>query len=174
AVMGSNFASPRPVVPYARISDDGEDDAHGGRNQHRTNRRPAERLGWQAVKESTDNDISASKANTYREGFHEIVAGLPSGTLADGTHFEGVVVLNDDRLARRAADYESFVEALTESPGRVFADEHGEKDLYSETVEGMGLVGVVRSEEHTSELQSRENIVCRLLLVIQQINRLVS
>src|SRR5690606_39694387 len=25
-------------------------------------------------------------------------------------------------------------------------------------------VGVVRSEEHTSELQSRENLVCRLLL----------
>src|SRR5690606_40096041 len=26
------------------------------------------------------------------------------------------------------------------------------------------LAGVVRSEEHTSELQSRENLVCRLLL----------
>src|SRR5690606_42030974 len=26
------------------------------------------------------------------------------------------------------------------------------------------LVGCVRSEEHTSELQSRENLVCRLLL----------
>src|SRR5690606_40004720 len=26
------------------------------------------------------------------------------------------------------------------------------------------LVGFIRSEEHTSELQSRENIVCRLLL----------
>src|SRR5690606_41598861 len=26
------------------------------------------------------------------------------------------------------------------------------------------IVGTVRSEEHTSELQSRENIVCRLLL----------
>src|SRR5690606_39664294 len=26
------------------------------------------------------------------------------------------------------------------------------------------VIGVVRSEEHTSELQSRENLVCRLLL----------
>src|SRR5690606_40642238 len=26
------------------------------------------------------------------------------------------------------------------------------------------LVGLLRSEEHTSELQSRENLVCRLLL----------
>src|SRR5690606_41324691 len=31
---------------------------------------------------------------------------------------------------------------------------HGEK----------GVIGVDRSEEHTSELQSRENLVCRLLL----------
>src|SRR5690606_37718031 len=28
----------------------------------------------------------------------------------------------------------------------------------------IGSVGAVRSEEHTSELQSRENLVCRLLL----------
>src|SRR5207302_10517071 len=31
------------------------------------------------------------------------------------------------------------------------------------TVEGSGIA-VARSEEHTSELQSRENLVCRLLL----------
>src|SRR5690606_41104920 len=29
---------------------------------------------------------------------------------------------------------------------------------------GFGLIGRKRSEEHTSELQSRENLVCRLLL----------
>src|SRR5690606_40955788 len=28
----------------------------------------------------------------------------------------------------------------------------------------MGATGALRSEEHTSELQSRENLVCRLLL----------
>lgn len=153
--MGSSSDNLRSVVSYARISDDTEDDAHGVRNQHRTNRRTAERLGWQVVKEITDNDISASKANTAREGFQEIVAALPSGKLADGTHFEGVVVLNDDRLARRAADYESFVEALTETPGRLFADEHGEKDLYSETVEGMGLVGVVFSKIEARKTRRR-------------------
>src|SRR3712207_9131087 len=31
-------------------------------------------------------------------------------------------------------------------------------------LEGGGVVGVVRSEEHTSELQSRQYLVCRLLL----------
>src|SRR3712207_8781975 len=30
--------------------------------------------------------------------------------------------------------------------------------------EGVGAVGLVRSEEHTSELQSRQYLVCRLLL----------
>src|SRR5690606_41580257 len=29
---------------------------------------------------------------------------------------------------------------------------------------GLRRMGVIRSEEHTSELQSRENLVCRLLL----------
>src|SRR5690606_40679608 len=29
---------------------------------------------------------------------------------------------------------------------------------------GLGCIGAGRSEEHTSELQSRENLVCRLLL----------
>src|SRR5436309_3654217 len=29
---------------------------------------------------------------------------------------------------------------------------------------GLGVVGQRRSEEHTSEFQSRENLVCRLLL----------
>src|SRR5690606_2404156 len=34
--------------------------------------------------------------------------------------------------------------------------------LWAAVVTVMGLVGLSRSEEHTSELQSRENLVCRL------------
>src|SRR5690606_41047799 len=34
----------------------------------------------------------------------------------------------------------------------------------------MGFHTVTRSEEHTSELQSRENLVCRLLLEKKKIN----
>src|SRR5690606_39429647 len=36
--------------------------------------------------------------------------------------------------------------------------------IVNELVNRMGPVFVARSEEHTSELQSRENLVCRLLL----------
>src|SRR5690606_39636679 len=37
-------------------------------------------------------------------------------------------------------------------------------EAYCRDVLGLGAVEVLRSEEHTSELQSRENLVCRLLL----------
>ena len=45
-------------------------------------------------------------------------------------------------------DFMSFIEAKN----------HGEKEFHQAVHE------VVRSEEHTSELQSRTNLVCRLLL----------
>src|SRR5260221_9728656 len=35
---------------------------------------------------------------------------------------------------------------------------------HDEDVEGLGGVGQLRSEEHTSELQSHSDLVCRLLL----------
>src|SRR5690606_31228346 len=38
---------------------------------------------------------------------------------------------------------------------------HGEKHIMNS---GLHSTSAVRSEEHTSELQSRENLVCRLLL----------
>jgi DNA invertase Pin-like site-specific DNA recombinase len=144
-----------PVVSYARISDDGEADEHGVSNQHRTNRRTAERLGWTIVAEITDNDLSASKAKIVREGFERIVNGFKIGRLDDGTEFTGVIVVNEDRLVRRAGDYERFVEALTAKPDRRFADERGEKDLYCETVEGMGLIGVAFSKMEARKIQRR-------------------
>src|SRR2546430_10239240 len=38
------------------------------------------------------------------------------------------------------------------------------RDEPGEHAHGGGLAGAVRSEEHTSELQSQSNLVCRLLL----------
>src|SRR5690606_41355510 len=39
-----------------------------------------------------------------------------------------------------------------------------EAAVFSQIFTRLGLVPDLRSEEHTSELQSRENLVCRLLL----------
>src|SRR5690606_40927603 len=43
------------------------------------------------------------------------------------------------------------------------AQEYGCK-VYCDDAHALGVLGPKRSEEHTSELQSRENLVCRLLL----------
>src|SRR3712207_6995722 len=40
----------------------------------------------------------------------------------------------------------------------------GEQDEQAAAGEGREVVGAARSEEHTSELQSRQYLVCRLLL----------
>jgi DNA invertase Pin-like site-specific DNA recombinase len=105
-------ASLIPVISYARISDDGEGDRHGVNDQHRVNANTARRFGLLIVAEFTDNDRSASKAEVIREDFERMLKALKAGHLADGTPVRGVVVLADDRLARRAGDYERFAEAL--------------------------------------------------------------
>ncbi|MEV6527945.1 recombinase family protein [Longispora sp. NPDC051575] len=144
-----------PVISYARISDDGEDDRHGVNDQHKVNRATAKRLGLRIVLELTDNDRSASKADVVREDFERMLPLLKSGKLPNGEPVMGTVVVADDRLARRAGDYERFVEALTAQEGRVYADERGRKDLYSEDVEGLGLVGVAFSKIESRKVRRR-------------------
>jgi DNA invertase Pin-like site-specific DNA recombinase len=147
--------STTPVVAYARISADLARDAHGVQDQHKLNRETAEQLGWKIIHEFTDNDRSASKANVVRLGFEEMLQSIKAGHLLDGSAVRGVVVVNDDRLVRRSGDYERFVEALTFQDGRVYADARGPKDLYSEDVEGLGLVGVAFSKIETRKKQRR-------------------
>ena len=144
-----------PVVSYARISADIERDEHGVQAQHSTNRATAERYGWTVVHEFTDNDKSAAKSNVVRDDFEAMVRALRSGKLLNGTPVRGVVVVADDRLARRPGDYERFVEAITYRDGRVFADQRGSKDLYSEDVESIGLIGAVISKAEVRKMQRR-------------------
>src|SRR2546430_10650657 len=73
---------------------------------------------------------------------------------------DGAAILNaDDPVVRDYGD---------RTPARVvwFGTE-APADVAAEAVEvspGTGLASFVRSEEHTSELQSQSNLVCRLLL----------
>src|SRR3954447_12063941 len=97
-----------PVVSYARISADTRKDEHGVRDQHKVNRETAARHGWTVVHEFTDNDKSAAKANVVRDDFESMVKALRAGKLDDGTPVRGVVVVADDRLARRPGDFERF------------------------------------------------------------------
>src|SRR5207302_10379465 len=72
--------------------------------------------------------------------------------------------------ARRAAlDILFQADLRSESPGDALADwASDEREIPAftrELVEGVAAhLQDLRSEEHTSELQSRENLVCRLLL----------
>jgi DNA invertase Pin-like site-specific DNA recombinase len=151
----SSSSSLIPVVSYARISADLKRDAHGVQDQHKVNRETAARYGWVVVHEFTDNDRSAAKVGVVRDDFEAMLSALRAGRLPDGTHIEGVVILAEDRLARRPGDYERFVEAFTYQDNRVFADHRGTKDLYSEDVESMGLFGAVISKMEVRKMQRR-------------------
>ncbi|MEV7589095.1 recombinase family protein [Streptomyces sp. NPDC089922] len=144
-----------PVVSYARISADTARDGHGVEDQHKVNRETAARLGWTIVHRYTDNDLSEAKAAVVRPDFESMVKALKSGHMPDGQPVRGVVVVADDRLTRRAGDYERFVDALTYEEGRLYADAKGSKNLYSEDVESMGLFGVVISKMEVRKMQRR-------------------
>ncbi|MGI5200659.1 recombinase family protein [Spirillospora sp. CA-108201] len=144
-----------PVVSYARISADLRRDEHGVEDQHKRNRETAERLGWTVVHEFTDNDKSAAKIGVIRGDFEAMLRALHAGKLPDGRPVRGTVVMAEDRLVRRPGDYERFVEAITFQDGRVYADQHGPKDLYSEDVESMGLFGAVISKMEVRKMQRR-------------------
>jgi DNA invertase Pin-like site-specific DNA recombinase len=149
------MSEPTPVVSYARISSDLRGDEHGVQDQHKLNRETAARHGWAVVFEFTDNDKSAAKAGVFRDAFEAMLKALKAGKLPDGTQIHGVVIVAEDRLARRPGDYERFVEAITFRDGRVFADAKQAKDLYSEDTESMGLFGAVISKMEVRKMQRR-------------------
>jgi DNA invertase Pin-like site-specific DNA recombinase len=144
-----------PVVSYARISADTKRDEHGVQDQHKVNRATATARRWTVVHEFTDNDRSAAKAGVVRDDFEAMLRVLRAGKLPDGTAVHGVVIVAEDRLARRPGDYERFVEAITYQDGRVFADARGTKDLYSEDTESIGLFGAVISKMEVRKMQRR-------------------
>src|SRR3712207_7555465 len=56
------------------------------------------------------------------------------------------------------------VESLLTEPLKAHGIGGGKQDLEKRVGELLDAVGLPRSEEHTSELQSRQYLVCRLLL----------
>ncbi|WP_169514648.1 recombinase family protein [Actinokineospora enzanensis] len=144
-----------PVAGYARISKDDEKDRHGVKDQHCDNRRNAREYGWIVVYEYEDNDRSASKPNVVRKDFEAMLVALRRGKTTEGVEIRGVIVVHEDRLIRRPGDYERFVEEFTLEDGRVYADEQGRKDLYSDDVETMGLMGAVISKAESRRMRKR-------------------
>src|SRR5690606_41920301 len=76
---------------------------------------------------------------------------FPYTTLFRSRHDPARSVPTVERRRRRAGERQQPVEPRRLFPQRLQRDDHGAGHHH-------------RSEEHTSELQSRENLVCRLLL----------
>src|SRR5690606_40094054 len=86
-----------------------------------------------------------------RRGLFDVLIGV--NLLREGLDLPEVSL-----VAILDADKEGFLRSsrsLTQTVGRAARNLNGKAIMYADKI---------RSEEHTSELQSRENLVCRLLL----------
>lgn len=153
-------AGTRCVIAYSRISDlsgkrnDSRRSAKGVTNQHATNRNIARRESLIIVKRYTDNDLSASK-DEFRPDFESMLTDLHQGATAEGYPVHGVITVDEDRIFKTPTQWQRFVEAFRASPSRVFADDHGTQDLYSENAEIIGLLGVAIAMGKNRKRRSR-------------------
>src|SRR5690606_41986060 len=69
-----------------------------------------------------------------------------------------------ETVCRSAATGQRSRHAAPESPGRTGPRGRRQRKLHTRRAHPVVQHPAPRSEEHTSELQSRENLVCRLLL----------
>ncbi|MFI9509088.1 recombinase family protein [Nocardia sp. NPDC052566] len=135
------------VICYARISNlsgkrqDNRKRTVGVENQHATGRTIARRENVVIVKRYTDNDLSASK-DDFRPDFESMLTDLHRGFTEDGYPVHGVIAVDNDRIYKTPIQWQRFIEAFRAKPGRVFADDFGTEDLYSENAEIIGLVEV--------------------------------
>src|SRR5690606_40853370 len=89
-------------------------------------------------------DVKATRSNDYYVTITE-----SKKRFEDGQFIKHKIFLYKE-------DFEKFAEGLTEVVDYIKANQDVVEKRYEPNQE--------RSEEHTSELQSRENLVCRLLL----------
>ncbi|MEV6555638.1 recombinase family protein [Nocardia sp. NPDC051756] len=147
------------VVAYARISDlsgkrGTSKRAKGVTNQHTTNYSTARRENLVIVRYYTDNDLSASK-DAYRPDFEMMLTHLHKGATPAGYPIQGVVAVDEDRIYKLPAQWQHFIEAFRAAPDRVFADDYGTQDLYSENSEIIGLLGVAIAMGENRKRRSR-------------------
>src|SRR5205085_4301010 len=130
------------IALYARVSSLGQKEDLERQMQRLKDYAAAK--GYQVSKEVTE---MASGLNDQRPKLEKLLADTSIGT---------IIVENRDRLTRFGSHY---IETLLQAQGR-----HLEMIFPTDTGDELVDDFVSRSEEHTSELQSQSNLVCRLLL----------
>src|SRR3712207_5607080 len=117
-------------------------------------------LGWSPPAiEIIDADLGVTASGAQsRPGFTDLVAKVTLGEV-------GLILSFDvTRLARNCSEWYPLLD-LCGYKQCLIADHDGIYDPASPNGRLLlGLKGQLRSEEHTSELQSRQYLVCRLLL----------
>lgn len=149
------LAGRRPVASAARISTDLKRDAHGVADQHASNERHAATHGLAIVKYYEDNDISAAKEELTRDAFELLVKELRNRRTAEGFRICGVMCLERERLYRRAGDYERIVDALMVEDDGLLVENGRFFDLYGDSAEIEGLIGVAQSKREIRKIRQR-------------------
>src|SRR5690606_40543421 len=102
--------------------------------------------------------------------------GGPEGDTNDDArlHQRAAVVRTRDEVAKhRFGDFEVRDDAVTQGANRLDVPRRAAEHVLGLAADGQDSLLSPRSEEHTSELQSRENLVCRLLLEKKKMQDLV-
>src|SRR5690606_42033537 len=138
-------------------------------------REGVQEIGWHESKQrpwmrEALQDIGTAARETFGDDFWIRQVEIPEG--AERVVFTDVRYPNEAEFVRNLAPVSEVV--WVQRPGVGPANEHASEDVSkltvslihnSDEIEGLHYrVDLLRSEEHTSELQSRENLVCRLLL----------
>src|SRR5690606_41772049 len=93
---------------------------------------------------------------------HRHLHSLPTRRSSDLALAMRLLIDNNTQLLEPIMKIE--VEAPEQYTGDVIGDLSSRRGIVEEMTNKPDGITSVRSEEHTSELQSRENLVCRLLL----------
>src|SRR5690606_1749053 len=123
-------------------------------------------LPWQHGPLATDGGVEAEKATLRHPRYANVfavgdIAGVPRGKTAASVKWQVPVVV--DNLVAETSGKEPLAtyNGYTSCP---MVTAYGKAMLIEFDYNGNLTPSFPRSEEHTSELQSRENLVCRLLL----------
>src|SRR5690606_39387381 len=105
------------------------------------------------------NDIEADEIETF-----SVLKDAAATAVYGAQGANGVVLITSKRgrVQKAQISYRGEASQLTPTRRPRYANSFDYLSLYNEAFRNEGKTP--RSEEHTSELQSRENLVCRLLL----------